>query len=243
MGLYIGKETITRAISNLTVDTTPGVERLAAMGTSERAAGITNCGTWRPGPELFAALLTGLALPDNGQASISHQIGMRPVECLFGYAVANVAEGDQIVQAIGLLVGLEQVKRLFVVYREIVNRATMLAGMTVSLKRLFSLFVPVCAAIVDMPALPDWAISTHKAPFAPFRVARPIAKVTLFDLARLQLKRLSTLGTLDRDMLSSCPYSVLSLPKSVAVFITEVVIGQGFSVSFGLECSPALVAS
>jgi len=231
----------TRTIFDFTVDTAPGIERLATMGTSERAAGITNCSTWRPGPKLFAALLASLTLSDNGQASITHQVRMCPIKSLFGYAVAHIAEGDQIVQAIGLLVGLEQMERLFVVYREIVNRSAMLAGVPISLNGFFSLFVPVCAAIVDMPTLPNRAICAHKAPFAPFRVTGPIAKVALFDLARLQLKRLSTLGTLNRDTLSACALSVLSLPKAIAVFVTEVVFCQGFSVPFGLELLPALV--
>jgi len=144
------------------------IELFAALGTSKRTAGITNRGSRRPGPELLSTLCAGFALPDNGQTSIPHQIWMLPVKRLLSSAVAYIAQCHKVVKTISLLIGLEQVKRLDVMHREMVNASAMLAGVPVTLKYLFPLVVPVCAAIVNVAALPDWTLRASKAPLAPF---------------------------------------------------------------------------
>jgi hypothetical protein len=185
---YVGIPAIAGAILGRAIQFAR-VERLAAAGARIGAAGVAYLRAWRPGPELCAALLAHLGLSDDGQAAIPHQVGMLTVKGLFGYAVADIAECDQVVQAVGLLVGLEQVKRFLVVDREIVNRTAMLAGVAVSLKRLFSLTVPVCAAIVKVSTLPAWAFWSSKAPFAPSRVAIPRAKAMCpVDVVRFSLE-------------------------------------------------------
>ena len=240
VGLYGSKEAITRAILGRAVQLAR-IERLATMGASVGTAGVTHLRAWRPGPELRSTLAASLGLSDDGQAAIPHRIGVFSVKGLLRYTVADVAERGQVVEMVGLLVGLEQVKRLFVMHREIITRAAMLAGVAVSLKRLFSLVIPIRATRVTMPTLPSVAIGTDKAPFSPFCVALPITEIVIGNLARLQLKRCATLGALNRGALLAYADPVFSLPKAIAVFITEMMLGQVFSVSPGLELLPALV--
>jgi len=166
---------------------------------------------------------------------------MFTVKGLLRYTMTHITERDQVAEAVGLLIGLEQVKRLFVMYREIVTRSAMLASVPVSLKRLFSLVVPICATIVKVPTLPSPTIRANESALAPFGIAFSITEIVIRDLARLQLERSPALGTLNRDALSAYANSMLSLPKTVAVFITEVMLGQVFSVAPGLELLSTLV--
>ena len=184
--------TLPGAILGRTSDPTH-IELFAAMDTSECATGITNQGAWGPGQKLLSALLAVNAHSHNRQYLITRLVWMLSAKLLFCYSVADVAQCNQVVQVIGLEVGSKEAKRLFMVSREIVNRAAMLASVIISLKSLFSLCIPILAAIVDTAALPAGTIPACKAALTPFRVARPVTKVVGCNGPCLALDLCSTL--------------------------------------------------
>lgn len=212
------------------------------MHTGESTAIITDFCTGRTRHKLFFAPFTSHGSVDDGQAPIACNAWMLSAKFLFHYAVAYIAQSDQVLQFVGDKIGIEKMERGFMVNSKIRCIFASLAGITITLKGFRSLCVPVCTSTVNVSTLPSWTILPF--PFirlTPKAKAPTTAKVMSNNRAWMTFKDFAASVACYLGFLASHSYAVDSLPKSIASSIAKMMLSQGLSVCLSLKWVSALV--
>lgn len=235
---YISIPTSLRAVFNLSLYSLSRIKHFSAIGTSNRATGITNlCGA-RSRNKLIAAFTTLLQRNNNRERTTTNQFRVSIPKLLLGNAVTGRAQGNQIIQAIRFSIITEQSKR-----PNVMNRITFplgaatLAGIVIPLPRCFALAIPVWPAILRMPSPPRSVFTTANSASnrPPFVIALAAAKVTAKNLTRHALNFGTAEGARNPNTFATAPFMVFGLPRCIALETAKRIFGQSDMIPSALD--------
>lgn len=241
-----GVAAITGAILGITLPVFAIVELFSAMSAGKGTAVVTDLRARGSRTEaLTTKLADALGKLRVGIPTLANQFGALPPELAVSGSVTMNAKRDQIIQPVGFKVVVEKlVRTLMMNLKAQISSTAALASVTVTLKSFFALFIPIGATIVFMATTPSIAVLASKSSLAIFGVALGIAEhiFALLEAVGLHLKGLTAIAALSRDALAAHALAVLTLPQTVALLATKMMLELVLLVGLGLKLNTAMVA-